>query len=109
MKKAIVIRTDGSKEIVEFDDTTAYDVIKDGVGGWIEHVGLPDEGLSMYVNEEGKLEGLPINLLATDLFADQYPYLDDVIVGNAVFVGEPDDEGNDEGLTDLQVQLLMSM
>lgn len=50
------------------------------VGGYIERVVCPD-GREMYVNEEGKLLGLNINILATEI-SGLYPH--DVICGHAV-------------------------
>ena len=64
------------------------------VGGWIEHVGLED-GRSMWINEEGKLEGLPWNIAAS-LLAD---LPGDVIVGPALVAtnAETGDEDEEEG------------
>lgn len=58
--------------------------IQELVGGNIELV-LCREGLEMYINEEGKLLGLPVNPKATSL-SGLYPH--DVICGPAV-VGVP--------------------
>lgn len=47
-----------------------------------------DVGLTLIINEEGKLLGLPMNQLATDM-----AYLfNDVIVGNAVLMGTTDED-----------------
>ena len=48
--------------------------------GWSLEEGV---GLTLIVNEEGKLRGLPINDSATDMAA----VLGDTIVGNAVLMG----------------------
>lgn len=70
------------------------------VGGWIEGLTLNDK-ISCYIDEEGKLKGLRLNVLG-DLAVrmlleeDGYSLLkDDFIVGPVVFVGRPDDEGWD--------------
>jgi len=69
----------------------AYDDINKAVGGWIESV--PTTGhVTIYCNEEGKLKGLPHNLIAS---AFVHRFLDDVIVGNVVFCGPPDEEGDE--------------
>ena len=53
------------------------------VGGYIEAVRLnPDEWL--IVNEEGKLEGLPVNTFATWLLRRLRPHDTDTIVGDAL-------------------------
>jgi hypothetical protein len=69
----------------------SYDDINKAVGGWIEAV--PTTGqVTIYCNEEGKLTGLPFNQIAT---AFVRPFIDDVIVGNVVFCGPPDEEGDE--------------
>lgn len=61
----------------ELDELQAF------VGGYIERVVCPD-GREMYVNEEGKLQWLNINIKASEL-SGLYPH--DMICGN-VIVGE---------------------
>lgn len=63
------------------------------VGGLVEFVPLPS-GKLMVVNEEGKLDGLPVNENATAIFKKEYPKRiyalnnDELVVGNAL-VGAP--------------------
>lgn len=59
------------------------------VDGYIEVIGGIGSGgfWSAYVNEDGKLRGLPPNHVATALAHDAGWSGDDVIVGTAVFVG----------------------
>lgn len=52
------------------------------VGGHIEVVSLKD-GRIIVLNEEGKLEGLPVNWAATKLFQKDYGP-EDIIVGNVL-------------------------
>lgn len=53
------------------------------VGGLIEVVPTCDRDIEMLINEEGKLDGLPFNPIATVL----YPYREyDFLVGTAVIV-----------------------
>lgn len=85
-----------------------YADLRDGVGGYVEAVRLDDDregdetnigSALMWLNEEGKLEGLPLNRLATDLahaFRSIFP--NDHIVGNVVFTGLPDNEGETTSL-----------
>lgn len=67
------------------------------VGGFIEGLTLTEE-VSAYINEEGKLAGLPVNatgdILIRELLSASGRRLlpGDVIVGPVVFVGAPDDE-----------------
>ena len=53
------------------------------VGGYVEQVWL-DGNTTMFLNEEGKLEGLPLNIEATKVFRSHHPGTDDFIVGNVL-------------------------
>ena len=74
-----------------------YDEMRAFVGGMVEIVPLPN-GQSIIVNEEGKLNGLPKNELATDFWKKQYPIEkypdnnDELIVGPALVVDESEIE-----------------
>lgn len=108
MYNAVIIRTDGSKEVVEFDQDSSYNVISTAVGGLIECVTLHDkEGVDMWVNESGKIEGLDQNPTATALWVDMYD-LTDVICGDVIITGGSDEEGFTLGLTDEQVKTFMA-
>lgn len=104
MEKAVVIQTDGIKSVVEFEVGNSYDLISNAVGGWIECVGLSKA--DMWCNEEGKLEGLPQNPIATSLFHNEFGARD-VIVGNVIITGGVDENGDTLGLTDEQVKMFM--
>lgn len=54
-------------------------------GEWSHEQGV---GLTLIINEEGKLLGMPVNRLATDM-----AYLfNDVIVGSAILIGTTDED-----------------
>lgn len=76
-----------------------YPYLKNAVGGYFEVIGFQEKPVNMYLNEEGKLEGLPKNRLAT-LFARNFTGigLGDYIAGDAVLVGPTDEEGYDIGI-----------
>ena len=59
------------------------------VGGWVENITLLLDGTSMFINEEGKLNGLPLNPVATAMVEKFIPGFikQDVIVGTAVILG----------------------
>ena len=96
--KAIKISTDETIKVVEIDSgPTSMDrltCLQDQVGGLIEFLDV-DGKLAAIINEEGKLKGLPYNLLGT-MFAHQYCGLfsQDSIVGDMLLVGT-----NEEGDT----------
>lgn len=73
--------------------------IQAAVGGYIELVPTPGAPFVMFVNEEGKLQNLPSNQLATEL-ASRYTVLGDgPLVGNAVLVGPVDEHGDNADFT----------
>jgi hypothetical protein len=79
----ILYRTDGTQEPVapkNKKDFTLKD-LQEFVGGYIELVFL-GAGRVLVVNEEGKLEGLPPNVRATEIIRAQG--ITDVIAGDAL-------------------------
>lgn len=109
MSKAIVIRTNEEPEVVEFFDAfETYEKIHTLLEGWIEHISLPSINADMWVNESGKLIGLPNNPLATTLWENQYGATD-IIVGNAVITGRVDEEGETKGLSEKEVEQILQM
>ena len=103
VEKAVVITTDGSKEVVEFEVGGSYDLLQQKVGGWFQVVALEQREADLWLNEEGKLNNLPRNPIATSLFRSEYGDYD-FIVGDVVITGGVDDNGDTLGLTDEQVQ-----
>jgi len=76
-----------------------YQDISDAVEGYLEAVMFPDRSAVMYLNEQGKLEGLIKNEMADYLaHISQAIFEHDYIAGNVVLVGPPDVEGNDTTL-----------
>lgn len=67
--------------------------LNDEVGGHIELVRLFDGDVSMYINEEGKLKGLPHNVMASMIAFNSGLSRGDFIVGNAVFLGRGTPDG----------------
>ena len=93
-----VITPSGMKVVRELPEVMTYDDMVGVVHGYIEPVYL--DGAVAYVNEEGKLEGLPRNERATALaHAHNAIYGDDWIAGNMLITGECDDEGEMMPLT----------
>jgi len=93
-----VISNEGHVIVRTLPEPITYDEMVDVVGGYIEGVYL--DGATAYVNEEGKLQGLPKNEVATALaHAHNAIYSDDYIAGNMLIVGNCDDEGETMPLT----------
>ena len=104
---ALVVNTKNENRRVEYDPPH-YDVIKEAVGGWYEHVhpvGL-DHPYSMMVNEEGLLLGLPVNRLGSELYGT--PQHGQPIVGDIVFLKDGYDgvEPDVVGMTEDEAQHL---
>lgn len=115
MKVAVVPADSESPIRVEEVDKINLDFLQKQVAGYIEAIDfmlggpedddpLPSE-VSMYLNEEGKLQGLPYNARATFL-ASEVIMAFDYIAGDVVLTGGVDEEGESTGLTDEQVEAL---
>jgi hypothetical protein len=96
--KALVIPAIG--ETHEIDIPEGYpghlDGLQGAVGGWIEYVPT-QQNVTLYCNEEGKIEGLPPNPVATRAFG-QLLIPHDYLAGDVVIIGAHDAEGNDTSL-----------
>lgn len=90
MKEALRVNTDFTTEVLDLS-SNEYEQLRDTVGGLIQAVDLR-QGLTIWVNEEGKLIDLPVNVIGTHLWEKSFG-MTDVIVGNCVFTGNADDEG----------------
>lgn len=98
--RMLVIETNGTTRLVENAD---YHAINAAVGGWIE--GIPvDADVRIYVNEEGKLNGLPANPVADEFWAEVFPrehrMPGDFLVGPVAIFGPEDDEGDSTDVPD---------
>jgi hypothetical protein len=105
--QAAIIPADPTKP-VRFEDIDPAQSLDTIVGDDFQLVGLRPYSMNMYVNENGKLEHLPVNLRATVLCNwAQAIRTDDYINGDAVLLGPiNEDEGEDTGLADVQVSWL---
>ena len=96
---AITLNTEGeAKEVELVEGESQLDKLQEAVGGWVQAVDFTPN-LTIWVNEEGKLIGLPINPMATFLW-EKYFGLTDFICGNVIFTGGTGDEGETLGLNE---------
>ena len=88
---------------IQVDGTLTAETVEQGcaplqqrVGGWIEAVASQDGDVTLWVNEEGKLMGLPVNGLATELWYKLNPSVAgfDVLCGPVVVTGGCDASGD---------------
>jgi hypothetical protein len=108
MRNAVVIGFDTDVSVIDLDATEgALAVLQDAVDGYVQAIDLTPN-MTMWCNEEGKLDGLPNNSIATAIFQEKFGAVD-IIVGNAVITGGVDDEGETIGLTAEQVEKLQHL
>ena len=77
---AEIIRVDGTREKVNKELTLEF--MQDVVGGWIEIVTF-ENGNMLVCNEEGKIYGLPENILGTKIW-EMYNGPTDRIMGDII-------------------------
>jgi len=106
MARALIVRVDNTTEVKEFTVGDSYNMLREAVGGYIECVHLRSLGVDMWCNEEGKLIGLPLNELATELFFQEFNAVD-LMVGDVIFT-TCDDEGETQGLSQEQIDTLLA-
>lgn len=107
--KVLIARTDGSREVVEVQEGGLLSQAQKVCDGWVDVVNVDSRHLgwlSIFVNDEGLLIGLDVNPFASAITADgQYPQH---LVGDVLIAGGVDDDGNTEGLTDFQIEVLLT-
>ncbi len=96
--KAIVVKSSGKVIEKEFDNLGTYQFLSESVGGLIQGVSLSDK-VDMWLNEEGKIIDLPYNHIATVAWASVFGETD-IIVGDVVFTGGVDEDGEIVGLSE---------
>ena len=92
MKTALRVNTDFTTEVLDLE-AREYEQLSGAVGGLIQSVALLN-GLEIVVNEEGKLIGLPVNLIGCNLWERAYGKTD-MIVGDVVLTGGTDYESGE--------------
>lgn len=104
MNKVMIKRVGKKPEIFEVKEVT-LEYMQEVVGGLIEmpylSYALNSKRIDIVINEEGKLEGLDVNML---LLGDGIEVLD-ILVGDILFVAN-DGEGRTIGLNDNQIKYL---
>lgn len=104
MKLAVGVTVEGHVLALDLNKADSeLSVLQNAVGGWIQAVDLKD-GMNMYLNEEGKVHGLDLNPVATKYWEDSYGVDTDIIVGDVVFTGLPDENGDTTSITTAQLQ-----
>jgi hypothetical protein len=97
--KAIHIKTDRTIKIVEPENGKSFTLkeLQEYVGGMVDIQHLPD-GRVIYLNDNGKIEGLEKNEIATEIWKRAYPIdeypdnNDELMVGDILLMEKTDDE-----------------
>lgn len=106
MVKGIYVPVDETESLEQREFATLDDY-QVAVDGWIEAVDVPGLGITIYVNEEGLLRRLPFNSRASFLWWYHVPGAHQaMLVGNAVIVGLPDENGDSTDVPQVVIDLL---
>lgn len=113
--KAVLVPVDAAPKLVEYSTLEDLQAL---VGGYIEGVyGRYVDKMgnvsrwSAYCNEEGKLDGLALNNIATNL-ACHLGWSgcgEDVLCGPVVFIGGADENGDDIDVPDFVIQVAIAI
>lgn len=108
MKRAILVPALGEAREVQIPESGEgeLDELQRLVGGFIELV--PTDTLTVFCNEEGKIQGLPPNYRATSTFGSLL-MPGDVIAGDVVVLGNLDDDGDTVSLSDDDVEAVLGI
>jgi|6_EtaG_2_1085325.scaffolds.fasta_scaffold00400_11 hypothetical protein len=102
--RAVLVPSEVSRRLKAIDIDRGLQPLKDIVGGYIEMVRINEfPALHGYINEEGKLDQLPINVRATSLVYGRscWGNLHDVIVGDMVILASKGPEEAAVNLDDI--------
>lgn len=104
--KAVLIDFDSTVRVEEKGEgEETGDWLRRLVGGWIEGFPTPFGSCDGWLNEEGKLENLPRNDLATAILRKENLLFDgDYIAGPFVITGPCDADGDTQGLSGDQLR-----
>jgi hypothetical protein len=107
MRKALVVSTAGI--ITEVDlDNDSLKTLQTAVGGWIQAVDL-NPTITVWMNEEGKFNGMELNPYATLIWGAAFGHGTDVIMGTAVFTGGTDENGETLAIGEIEEKAVREM
>lgn len=97
--KTILIPADENLPVCQIE-TSGLESLQAAVGGYIESLPVPGEpNATAYINEEGKLQGLPANYRASLIWAqNEMLYPGDFICGDLIITGFNNETGEQQPL-----------
>jgi hypothetical protein len=102
-KAALRVNVDMTTEILDLSNNE-HRQLAGAVDGWVQAIDL-NPNLVLWCNEEGKLNGMRPNAVATVVWEEYFGHTD-VIVGDVVFTGSLDQDGEIRPLAEAQVAKL---
>jgi hypothetical protein len=106
-KTAVIVTTKAEVSVIDIADSSLKK-LQSAVDGLIQPIDL-DADVTMWVNEEGLLRNdLEMNDIATSLYAQMYE-ITNPIIGDVVFTGGTDEEGETLGLADDYVDAIYAL
>ena len=98
-RTALTLTADGVIGTIDLDGPEgSLKTMQTAVGGLIEPIDL-NRRVTLWVNEEGKLGGFEPNPIATAIFIKTFD-VEDVVMGDVIFTGGTDDDGQTMALAD---------
>lgn len=98
IRKVLLVEPKKKPRVVEIDDT--LEALQELVGGYIEPIYPFDDEVALVCNEEGKINGLPLNRALYDEDGEMY----ELIAGNFFIIGAPEDSDRFTSLTQEQIE-----
>ena len=98
----VPVDTEQPLRVVEIPESESLEQLQALVEGSFQCINLQLD-ITCWLNEEGKIVGLPYNPRAQQIYTETYG-LADVIVGPAVLTGGVDDRASTLGLSDAQLE-----
>ncbi len=102
-RKVLLVEPEKKPRVVEIDDT--LEALQELVGGYIEPIYPFDDEVALICNEEGKINGLPLNRALYDEDSEMY----ELIAGNFFIIGAPEDTDCFTSMTQEQIDKFTKM
>jgi hypothetical protein len=97
--KSILVPVDTTNPIRVVDVNGYDEIVKSIGGGWLQAIYPFEESVSCFIDEEGKLKALPVNVRATDLVKHAL-MADDLINGEMLIMGIDYETGEEVDLSE---------